>query len=123
MNILEQAESDLSFTLEDSDNGFGVELTLIDADEEEYDIVAKTADTGFFFDPTSGIGAVGRRCEITVRISTLTDLSGGYPKKDWKCSYTDVNGNIWLTRIAAPPMTDRTLGVYLILLEAMKHDS
>ena len=116
MNLLKQAEADLSFTLEDSENGFGVELTLIDEDLNEYEIKGMASDIGFFFDPESGIGVVGRQVTITIRISSLEV----YPTQNWKCTYKDTNNNIWNCFIAEKPKTDRTLGVYLITLEAAK---
>lgn len=116
MNLNQIVESDLSFTLEDSENGFGYELKLIDDNLNEYDIVGKINDIGFFIDLASGVGITGRNCEITVRISSLTDI----PRKNWKCIYTDINNNTWTCYIADSPKIDRTLGIYLILLEASK---
>lgn len=115
MNLLKIAESDLSFTLEDSETGFGIDLTFIDQDLNEYKVTGKISDIGFFIDLQSGVGVSGRTCELTIRISSLTE----YPKKSWKCIYTDTNGNEWNCYVA-DVKPDRTLGIYLITLEAGK---
>ena len=117
MNILEQAEADLSETLEDIDNGFGVALVLNDG-ANDYSIAGQCADIGYFMDPETGIGVAGRTVEITVRISTLTGLGGGEPAKSWTCQYTDVRGVTYSARVKIV-RPDRTLGVYNIVIEGM----
>ena len=123
MNLIEQAESDLSFTLEDADNGFGVALTLIDGQANSYPVNVQTTDIGFFIDPQTGVGVAGRQVEITVRISTLTGLGGGYPSKNkddpWIGLYTDTNGNQYNVKVMQN-RPDRKIGVYNLLLEAYK---
>jgi len=119
MNIVEQAEKDLSFTLEDINNGFGVALTFIDGELNEYPVAVQTTDVGFFIDPQTGVGVAGRQVEITVRIKTLTDLGAGYPSKSWTALYTDTNGNAWKLKVQQP-RPDRKLGVYNIIMEAYK---
>ena len=116
MNLNQIAESDLSFTLEDSENGFGYELTLIDDNLNEYKVIGKSNDIGFFIDLESGLGVTGRTCEVTIRISSISEI----PKKNWKCIYTDINDNEWTCYIADSPKVDRALGIYLISLEASK---
>jgi hypothetical protein len=119
MNLVTQAEADLSFTLEDKDNGFGVAITLIDELANSYEVNAQTTDVGFFIDPTTGEGVAGRQVTITVRISTLSDLGGGYPTKQWTALYTDTNGNAWTLKVQQN-RPDRKLGVYNIIMEAFK---
>lgn len=119
MNLNQLAESDLETTLEDATNGFGVALILIDGSLNEYSVIGNTTDIGFFIDIQSGAGIIGRQVEVAVRISTLTELGGGYPNTDWKCTYIDTNSNIWNLAIATPSKTDRKLGIYLLTLEAV----
>jgi hypothetical protein len=119
MGLIQQAEEDLSFTLENIDD-FGVELKFIDEYENEFEVVGNSSDIEFLFDPNTGAAVIGRQCHVVVRISSLTDLGAGYPKTTWKCIYTDTNGNEWQTGIAEAPSSDRTLGIYNISLEAME---
>lgn len=118
MNLNALAESDLATTLEDVDTGFGVALILNDG-TTDYPLNAQTTDIGFFIDPETGIGVAGRTVEITVRISTLTGLGGGEPKKTWTGSYTDTNGNSWNFGVQQG-RPDRKLGIYNILIEGLK---
>jgi hypothetical protein len=119
MNLVTQAEADLQYILEDVETGFGVALTLIDAGNVNYPVNCQTTDVGFFVDPKTGEGVFGRQIEITVRISTLSGLGGGYPNKTWKALYTDTNGNT-LTLKVQQNRPDRKLGVYNLLLEVFK---
>lgn len=119
MSLIEQAELDLEEILENTDD-FGINLKFIDENLIEYEVVGSCSDIGFFFDPETGVGVVGRKCNIVVRIRSLNDLNAGYPDKNWKCIYTDTNNIEWTTAIAEKPTTDRTLGVYFIMLEAME---
>jgi outer membrane protease len=117
MNLLEQAEQDLAFTLEDKDNGFGVALTFID-NEKEYAVIANVSDVGYFLDPQTGVGVAARQVEITVRKSTLIlQTLGDDPDTTWKAKFIDKNNEEWLMSIVEV-RPDRTLGVYNITLEA-----
>jgi hypothetical protein len=116
MNILTLAESDLASTLEDVDNGFGVNISLIE-DDNIFPVVASVSDVGYFIDPQTGVGVCGRTCEITIRISSLLKLSLDPPDENWICQYTDKSGDTWKSSIVQV-RPDRTLGVYNISLEA-----
>ena len=122
MNLLEQAELDLAITLEDKDNGFGVELTLID-NENEYPVIVNTSDVGYFMDPQTGVGVAGRQVEITLRKSTLILQSlGDDPDTDWKAKFIDKSNEEWVMAVKEVRQ-DRTLGVYNITLEAYDDSS
>ena len=118
MNILEQAESDLSFVLEDSKTGFGVDIVLKDNVGGVFPVVGQTNDIGFFIDPQSGVGVAGRNVNVTVRISTLTGLGGGIPTKKWIVEYTGKDGNTYKSRVQQVK-PDRHLGVYNMILESL----
>jgi hypothetical protein len=123
MNINDIAEADLSFIIEDKENGTGIDLLLYDEDSNEYPIVAVVNDIGYFIDPATGIGVVGRTVEATVRISSLNALSNDNPPSvEWTAKYTDKSGEIWNMGIATPPRVDRTLGIYLITFESVVED-
>jgi len=51
MNLVEQAEADLSFTLEDKTSGFGVSVVLIDLSGTRYgeddELIVQSTDIGF----------------------------------------------------------------------------
>lgn len=119
MNLIEQAEKDLEFTLEDSGNGFGIDLIFYDGELNEYPLTVQTTDIGFFIDPQSGVGIAGRQIEVTLRISSLELLGGGLPNKPWKADYIDTNGKTWKMSIQQN-RPDRKLGIYNLLLEAFK---
>lgn len=119
MNLSEQAELDLEFTLEDNINGFGIALVIYDELNNDYSLNAQTTDIGFFIDPQTGIGVAGRQVEITIRISTLTNQGAGIPEKDWKVEYTGTNKNLWNAYVQQVK-PDRKLGIYNIILEARK---
>lgn len=124
MNLLEQAEQDLSFTVEDKDNGFGISIIIVDKNGTRYgedgSIVAKTQDIGFFIDPGSDVGVQDRTVWIDLRLSSLKTLGINIKTKDgWKVIYTDKQGDTWnfSIEIASP---DRTLGIMKLHLKFLK---
>ena len=119
MNLVTQAEADLSFTLEDEINGFGVPIVLIDPDLNRYQLSIQSTDIGFLIDPQTGMGVAGRQVEVSIRISTLNGLGGGYPTKEWTAEYTDTNNKAWPISIQQV-RPDRKLGLYNILMEIFK---
>lgn len=119
MNLVQQAERDLSFTLEDIDNGFGVELILIDDEQNRYYLACQTTDIGFFTDPQTGVAVAGRQVEISFRISSLVAQGGTYPRKSWTVNYIDTNANEWKMKIQED-RPDRKIGIYNLLLEVKK---
>ena len=123
MNIRDIAESDLAETLEDVENGFGVALKLYDEDKTEYSVNCQCSDIGYFIDPQTGCGVIGRRVEINIRISSLALLCLDPPSTKWTAKYTDKQGNEWSMAIAQPPMVDRALGIYGLILEAYDESS
>jgi type V secretory pathway adhesin AidA len=119
MNLVKQAETDLNFTLEDKDTGFGIALTFKDEQLNTYDVNVQTTDIGFFIDPLTGQGVDARQVEVSVRISTLNSQGAGYPNKNWTVEYTDTNNKTWTMSIFKV-RPDRKLGIYNLLLEVNK---
>jgi len=115
MNLNEIAEADLSFTLEDSENGFGVDLTLKDLNDNEYPVSLQTNDISFFIDLQSGASVYSRQVELNGRISTITALASDLPAKNWKVDYIDTNGVSW-SAIVVNISPDRKLGIYKLIL-------
>ena len=115
MNLNQTAESDLSFTLEDVNNGFGVELFFHDLDEGEQSVNCSTTDISFFIDPQTGEGISSRQVEITCRISTIE--SKFIPiRKGLFVKHYDTAGNEYKSCIKRTSY-DKKLGVITILLE------
>jgi hypothetical protein len=115
MNLNSIAEADLAFTLEDVDNGFGVELFFHDLDEGEQPVNCMTTDISYFVDPQTGEGISSRQVEITCRISTIE--SKQIPiRKGLFVKHYDTAGNEYKSCIKKSNY-DRKLGVITILLE------
>lgn len=118
MNLNELAESDLQFTIEDSENGFGVALKFLDSEGEEVEIVCSTTDIGFFIDPQTGEGVQGRTVKVNGRIATF-ESKNVEVKKDAIVKYYDTLKNEY--KACVKQVTpDRKLGVQELLLEARK---
>jgi len=116
MNLNDIAESDLDFTLEDTETGFGVDLIFLDSESEEVIIPCKTTDISYFIDPETGQGVESRTIEITGRITTFAnnDVS---PVKGAIVKYYDTNDNLYKSCIRQI-MPDRKIGILKIILEA-----
>lgn len=119
MNLLKQAEEDLKFTLEDKENGFGVEFEFVDEENElKENINCNCSDIGLLLDITSGATVSSRQVEITARIKTLKELGFAYPTNSWQVKYSNVNNEEFYFAIKEI-RPDRTLGVYNFVLELM----
>jgi hypothetical protein len=116
MNLAKLAEEDLEYTLEDVDDGFGVNLVFLNNLAEEVEIPCGTTDTGFFIDPDTGIGVLGRKVEINGRISTFEN-NNIFIEKDKTVKYYDTAGNEYKTSIRQIT-PDRKMGIIKLLLEA-----
>lgn len=116
MNLNTIAEQDLSFTMEDSDNGFGVDL-ILKSRHDSYPVTCQTTDISFFIDLQEGTAASGRTVEVNGRISTIESLAADLPCKSWTVDYVDTNGKTWTCRVANVD-PDRKLGIYKMILEA-----
>jgi len=116
MNLIEIAESDLDFTLEDTETGFGVDLIFLDSESEEVTISCQTTDISYLIDPETGQGVESRTVEITGRITTFV-LSDVSPAKGSIVKYYDTNGNLYKSCIKQI-MPDKKIGILKILLEA-----
>jgi hypothetical protein len=116
MNLSILSEQDLQYTLEDVENGPGVNLIFYDETETEVEIPCQTTDIGFFIDPNTGMGVAGRQVEISCRISTVNDKNV-IIEKDRKLKYYDTAG-VEYKAIIKHVRPDRKLGIYNMLLEA-----
>ncbi len=117
MNLIDQAEQDLSFTLEDKENGFGQVFTVENSVGVWVEITCKSSDISYFVDLQTEAPVDSRQVNISVRMSTLESLNiptvteetifkfGEYPHK--------------VQRI----YPDKTRGVLDLDLEAFKYGS
>jgi hypothetical protein len=116
MSLIDIAESDLAFVLEDDQDGFGVEVIITTPAGLKKTLTGQSTDIGVLIDPSTGVGVIGRNCEIVFRISTLLLELGEIPKKsesgdDWYVfTHTNTNGETWNFGIEQVHV-DRKLGI------------
>ena len=126
MNLIEQAESDLSFVLEDDVGGFGIAVKVINPVGTEFDLKGQSTDIGLVIDPATGIGVRGRTAEITFRLSSILNVIGEIPDKNeigtgWLMRVENVNHDIWTFGVGQADV-DRKIGVVKIALELVEYD-
>lgn len=120
MNLIEQAEKDLSITLEDKDNGFGVALQFQDNTKAYVELICQTTDIGFFQDMDTGMGIIGRNVEIVFRLSSSIALNIPYPTKQMIVKYfttAGIESKLQVQDIAP----DRKMGVIKLTMEIVKN--
>jgi hypothetical protein len=130
VNLLTQAEADLSFILEDDVTGFGRPATLTEPDGTTvHNVVGQYIRVGLELDPGTGQMVATDKSALTVRIGStseddvpvITGLGGAIPGAGWTVSTTDSTGAVVTGKI---PKTgenvfpDRTLGRVTILFKA-----
>ena len=126
MNLVEQAETDLGFTLEDKNSGFGISVVLIDTSGIRYgennELIVQSTDIGFGIDPQTGVLMDGGTAEINLRLSTLlTVTSGVLPEKGWKVEITNKNtDNQLYTFELRGKFVDRKIGIFKMALTLVK---
>lgn len=127
MNIIEQAEADLSFIVEDKTNGFGIKVVLIAPNNTEYgnndELIAQSTDIGFRIDPQTGALLVGRTAEINFRLSTLIAVIGSpLPSRGWKAKLinTETDNQEWLFTLREGAMIDRKIGIFKLILDLVE---
>jgi len=128
VSIRTLAESDLSFTLEDS-SGFGWPISITDpaGNSNVNPLFGQSGDIGQAIDPDTGEAVTGRFVHVSLRLSTLrAEFSGKIPsgindenKKPWLVSFDDINGKSYNFKVieSAP---DRTLGFVSLLIGAYR---
>lgn len=122
MNLVEQAEADLSFTLEDKTSGFGISVVLIDPSNNRFgendELIVQSTDIGFGIDPQTGVLMDGGTAEINLRLSTLISVVGAtLPGKGWKVELNhEETENITRTYELRDKFVDRKLGIFKMAL-------
>lgn len=116
MNLLAQAESDNSFILEDTENGFGRSASFQDPDTEVQPVVVgvQYIRIGFKIDPSTGLPVAGDTASVTARISSLVDAVDHLPiipTDGWTVTVDDSTGTSNVYKIEkGKTMWDRTAG-------------
>jgi hypothetical protein len=119
MNLREQAESDLSVTLEDSDSGFGLPVELIDPDGAVY-----TGITGqVLYDSTgttdAGLPIVVHKPVVTLRRSSLARVPLPTDSPKWMCRIPitpDRQGELVTYQVEEPLESGGTFGFIRLYL-------
>lgn len=127
MNFLKIAQQDKSFTLKDSEFGFGTVITITDPDLLSADVTGRTNDIGFAIDPGTGVAVSGRTATIAIDMQELTDkgftslpvAQTDKTKEPWLVEYIDQLGNAHVF-IVSEGNPDRTLGIVLCTLQFYK---
>jgi hypothetical protein len=132
-NLYEVAEADLSFTIEDKDNGFGKSIVLISPLDVRYgdddELISMDTNIGFMIDPETGSLYKGETVEVNLRISTVLALIGSLPiqaesqEACWKLEviYEPVSDDP-LTFIIKEIRKDSKLGVLKMFLGNLEID-
>ena len=108
MNLLDQAEADNAFILEDDVSGFGRAVTLTDLvtpTPNVYQAIGQVTRVGVAIDPGTGLQVPGNTCAVTLRLSAL----GVLPVEGWAVETTDITGAAVTGKIKNV-MLDRTAG-------------
>ena len=126
-NLIAQAEADLEFVLEDADDGFGVEFTVIAPTGTTATIHAQSTDIGVLIDPSTGVGVRGRIAEAVFRLSSLILSFGSIPGKTetgpgWIFRNVNTNGESWEFAVEQVDV-DRKLGIAKIILGLHESDA
>lgn len=124
MNLRQQAELDLAFTLEDTENGFASDFVLISPDGTEYELKGIVGDTGLLFN-TDGLPISGRSVVASFRLSKMiNEEKQTYKKigKGWTALVKDLSGKQWKLYVT-DFKPDRTIGIGVLNLSLeLKND-
>jgi len=120
VSILAQARADLGVTLEGATE-FGQSIVLTDPTgfTSVAPLLGQAQDIGRILDPETGVFVSGRFASVTLRLSTLTAVSGyasfpiGVPEKTSLPWTVSVAGELWHVLHTIP---DRTLDVLVCIL-------
>ena len=123
-NLRTKAASDLSFTLQDNENGFGWPMII---EDNQSNVIGNDVDdpfygqvgrVHFFIDPDTGVGVEGNFAHVAARMSDLIDAgmdvdNGG---KGWFVTTADINGGVrsYSVKLMTP---DHTIGLLTIICD------
>ena len=125
MGLREIAEQDLGSILEDTENGFGWDITLTTPSGDSADLVGFSNDISLALDPETGQMVSGRIASVAIRNALIFEAlpGAGLPlgiadsnAKPWLVSFADINGTSYTFRVAESD-PDRSIGLVVLILE------
>ena len=124
MGLREQAESDLTFILEDKTDGFGFDITITDPLLNVAQFVGFSNDISQVIDPDTGQVVSGRSASVAIRMTSLnTAFNDVLPIgiadsniKPWVVEFLDIAGFPHKFRVIKSD-PDRALGVVVMILD------
>lgn len=126
MSLRQLAEADLSFTLEDSVNGFGWPVTLTDPNGGSFNLTGQSHDIGQIIDPDTGTAISGREAAFVLRVSSIIGAGADIPfgeangkVKPWLVTFNDIGGEAYTFKVESSDR-DRVLGTVSLMLGAWK---
>ncbi len=121
--LREQAESDLSFILEDGVYGFGWPINIKDPAGTDADLTGFSGDISQMFDPETGVPISGQLAHVALRLTTLKAVPFEVPRgvadessKPWVVTFEDIDGEPRTFKVKNSD-PDFTLGVVVCILE------
>lgn len=116
MSLILRNEEFLERSLEDTD-AFGWEFTLENPIGQTQPLSGQTRNINLLIDMDTGTDVQDEQISIVPRLSSLTI---GEPKKGWKVTVTDTNGNSYLCSVVEA-MPDRTMGLIVLKLGLLEN--
>lgn len=113
MSLREQAERDLSLTLEDT-AGAGEAFCLIDPDGNEFSVAGVVGDIGVLY-TSEGEAIRNRNIRCACRISALAAQTQAIPERGWRGRIIALDG-VPVELFVAGCDPDRTVGVYHLVM-------
>ena len=123
MSLREQISADIKSILEDTDTGFGWDITVTDPDGTTGDLKGYSNDIAQMIDPDTGLAVSGRTASVAIHFTSLSDEGLGLPvaiadetKKPWIVEFEDVFGKSYTFKVSESN-PDRASGGVVCILE------
>jgi hypothetical protein len=123
MSLRDQISTDIKNILEDTETGFGWEITITDPDGVTGDLEGFSNDIAQMIDPDTGLAVSGRTASVAVHFASLSAVGLELPvaiadesKKPWIVEFNDIIGNSYTFKVSESN-PDRAAGVVVCLLE------
>lgn len=126
MNLRQLAASDAASIMSDTATGFGWSVRVAQPGGDPVEVTGFSGDIAQVIDPETGQAVSGRLAHVALPISSLTAVGLGIPKgvistdeKPWIILFDDLEGT-QVRFIVAESNPDRTIGIVVLVLEALK---
>lgn len=127
MGLRETFVADAREFLNDRDEGFGWDVTVVAPDATEANLTGFTADIGTTIEPETGEMVSGRRASVALHILDLQDADLGIPVNvpdaagmPWVVRFLDFDGVTLRSYKVIDTMPDRAIGVVVCILESFQ---